>query len=182
MKVALVSPERIVIVGHSLGAAVTTAVAKHFAKQGIEFAGIVMIAGFMSLPTLFTTYKMGGLIAPLVPLSRYPKILNWLSNQITDTWESASRLASFVRISNRVRLFLIHAINDPTIPWTHAEGLFAAAANATTDGSMSLERLNSMKKRNTIALGDGAFISTWNDGGNKIIREEVVAYGGEYRL
>lgn len=79
-----------------------------------------------------------------------------------------------------MRLFIIHSKNDPEIPWTESEALFAAAANATTEGGMGIELLTTMKIRGTIDMGGGAFISTWKAGGDKIIREEIVSYGREY--
>jgi glycylpeptide N-tetradecanoyltransferase len=57
--------------------------------------------------------------------------------------------------------------------------MFIATVNATTDGGMDLDLIEKMKARNTVDMGDGAFISTWKAGGNKIIREEMVAFGGE---
>lgn len=79
-----------------------------------------------------------------------------------------------------MRLFIIHSKNDPEIPWTESEALFAAAANATTDGGMGVELFAKMKARGTVDMGDGAFISTWKTGDDKIIREEIVSYGRKY--
>ena len=150
--------------------------------RGIDFAGVVLIAGFTSLTELLPGYSIAGYAPLLAPLKSSPALLRLFSNYIVDKWPSATRLANFVRLSERVRLFIIHARDDYEIPWTHAEGLFAAAANATTDGGMDLGLLQKMKARTTIDMGDGAFISTWKAGGNKIIREEVVAYGREIPL
>ena len=78
-----------------------------------------------------------------------------------------------------MRLFIIHARDDYEIPFHHSDALFTAAANATTDAGMDAALIEKMKVRNTIEMGDGAFISTWKASENKIIREEMVAYGGE---
>jgi abhydrolase domain-containing protein 12 len=179
LKVANIPPERIVILGQSLGTAVSTATAEYFAKQGIEFAGVVLVAGFTDLPTLLTSYSIGGWVPILSPLRHSPAIQKWFASYVADTWMSAKRLANFVRISKKVRLFIIHAKDDYEIPWVHSEGLFAVAANATSEG-MPLKQLESMKARGTTSMGDGAFISTWNAGGDKIIREEIVAYGRKF--
>lgn len=180
MQIAKIPPERIVIVGQSLGTAVTAAAAEYFANEGMEFAGVVMVASFTDMPNLLNGYKLGGWISTLSPLRRYPLLLKWFQSQIEDTWESASRIANFVRKSKRVRLFLIHALDDYEIPWAHTDALFAAAANATTESGMSSQQISAMKKRSTVDRGDGAFVSTWNAGGNKIIREEILAYGREF--
>lgn len=182
LNVAQIPPERIIILGQSLGTAVSTATAEHFAKKGIEFAGIVLIAGFTDLPTLLTSYSIAGYIPVLSPLRHSPAIQKWFASYVVDTWMSANRLANFVKISKRVRLFIIHAKDDFEIPWFHSEGLFAAAANATTDGGMSIDLIKRTKARSTKDMGDGSFISTWNAGGDKIIREEIVAYGRKYCL
>src|SRR4051794_2247033 len=60
VNVANIPPSRIVLLGHSLGTAVTIAAAEHFVSAKSsgkkEFAGIVLVAGFSDLPTLLTTY------------------------------------------------------------------------------------------------------------------------------
>lgn len=176
---AKIPPKRIVILGQSLGTAVTVAVAEHFATKGTEFAGIVLVAGFMDLPSMLTSYSIAGYVPALSPLSATPKLWNLFARYIVDTWQSATRLANFVRQSKRVRLFIIHAKDDFEIPWHQSEGLFAIAANATTEQGMERSLLDKMKARNTLDMGNGAFISTWKAGGDKIIREQIVAYGRE---
>jgi abhydrolase domain-containing protein 12 len=174
MEVAQVPSDRIVIVGQSLGAAVTTAVIEHFAKEGTEFAWVILIAGFTQLQTLLTDYSILGWLSPLRP---YPQLLKFFTDRISDKWASSSHLANFVRLSKRVRLFIMHSKDDYEIPWYHADELFAAAVNATTDDGMDLAALEQIKNRNTMDMGDGAFIRTWKGGEDKIIREEVVSYG-----
>lgn len=148
--------------------------------KGVNFAGVVLVAGFTSLTELLPGYSIGGFLPVLSPLKSTPALLNMFSNQLVDKWPSAARLANFVRLSKRVRLFILHAKDDFEIPWTQSEGLFAAAANATTDGGMDLELLQKMKARNTVDTGKGTFISTWKAGENKMIRQEVVAYGRKW--
>lgn len=138
------------------------------------------MAGFSTIPDLLTKYSIAGYLPILSPIGPYPRLKKILRDQVIDKWLSTERLANFVRLSKRVRLFIIHSKNDPEIPWTESEALFAAAANATTDGGMDVELFNKMKARSTIHTGDGTFISTWKAGGDKVIREEIVAYGRKY--
>ena len=180
MKVARVPSNRIVIIGHSLGTAVTSAVVEYYAERGTDFAGVVLVAGFTDLANLLTNYSIAGYIPVLSPLRPYPALQKLMASYLVDTWPSAIRLANFVRLSKRVRLFIIHARDDYEIPWRNSEGVFVAAANATIDGGMDVELLQKMKARSTVDMGDGGFISIWNTGGNKIIREEIVAYGRKY--
>lgn len=176
---AKVPSDRIVILGQSLGTAVTAAVVEHFAEQGTDFAGVILIAGFTDLPTLLQSYSVAGWIPLLSPLNKIPAIQRWVSSRLVDTWQSATRIANFVRKSKRYRLFLIHAKDDFEIPWGHSEGLFAAAANATTPDGMDASLITKIKAKNTIQKGDGAFVSTWKTDSNKMIREEIVLYGRE---
>jgi len=182
MRVAKVPSNRIVILGQSLGTAVTSAVAEHYALKGVEFAGVVIVAAFTDLPTLLISYSIGGYVPILSPLRRYPALQKLFTSRVIDKWPSAARLANFVRVSKRVRLFIIHARDDYEIPCGHSDALFVATANATTEEGMDVELIEKMKARNTVEMGDSAFISTWKAGGNKIIREEMVAYGGHNRI
>lgn len=65
INVAKVPASRIVIMGHSLGTAVTSGVAEHFASRGVEFAGVILVAGFSSAPTLLSRYTAAGFIPVL---------------------------------------------------------------------------------------------------------------------
>jgi len=182
LQVAKVPSNRIVILGQSLGTGVTAGVVECFAKRGIDFAGVVLVAGFTTMPNLLTEYSIAGYIPLLSPLKLYPVLQKYLTSYVVDTWQSAPRLANIIRLSKKIRLFIIHAKNDYEIPWTQSEGLFAAAANSTTDGGMDVVLFKKMKARSTIEMGDGAFISTWKVSENKIIRQEILAYGHHSRV
>ncbi|EKD21807.1 Glycylpeptide N-tetradecanoyltransferase [Drepanopeziza brunnea f. sp. 'multigermtubi' MB_m1] len=182
LNVAQVPPSRIVLLGQSLGTAVTSAVALHFAQLSIDFAGVVLVAGFTSIPNLLTQYSILGVLPILSPFGKHPMLQRLLSSQVVDRWESAEQIAHLVKLSKRLRLFIIHSKDDPEIPWTQSEGLFAAAANATTDGGMGIELFEKMKKRGTVEMEGGAFVSTWKDGGDRIIREEIVGHGQHSRI
>ena len=118
MRVADVPPERIVIIGQSLGTAVSSAVALHFAdpdssliplqsrelrksvaSQGYleptTFAGVVLVAPFSSLPSLMLTYRIGGLLPILLPLRPFPSVAGMLTSRMVDKWLSAERLEAY---------------------------------------------------------------------------------------
>lgn len=182
MRIAKVPSNRIVILGQSLGTAATAAVVEHYALKGVEFAGVVVIAAFTDLPNLLTSYSIAGYVPILSPLKRYPAIQKLFISQLVDKWPSVSRLTNFVRVSKRVRLFIIHAKDDYEIPCRHSDALFIATANATTDGGMDVGLISKMKARGTVDMGDGAYISTWKAAGDKIIRQEMIAYGGQFPI
>ncbi|RDL31158.1 Glycylpeptide N-tetradecanoyltransferase [Venustampulla echinocandica] len=177
IQVAKIPPGRIVILGQSLGTAVTAAVVEHYAQERVELAGVVLVAGFTTLPELLPGYSIGGLLPVLSPLKAYPTLLRLFTRHVVDQWPSTTRLANFVRASKKIRLFIVHSRDDHEIPWGHAERLFITAANATTERGMDLSLLKKMKAQATVDMGDGAFVSTWKADENKIIREEIVSYG-----
>lgn len=118
LDVAKIPPERIVIVGQSLGTAVSSAVALHFADPGsdlipstsvelrpllqsqptpkpITFAGVILAAPFNSVPTLLLTYQIGGVLPLLLPLRQVPYIANMFLSQVVDQWLTAERLTAY---------------------------------------------------------------------------------------
>ncbi|KAL8917649.1 MAG: hypothetical protein Q9208_007830 [Pyrenodesmia sp. 3 TL-2023] len=179
MDIAGIPPERIVLVGQSLGTAVAAAVAEQFARVSrIEFAGIVLIASFSDMPTLLLTYSISGLIPILSPLKPYPALQKWFLRYVRETWQTSLRIASLVRNSKKVNLHLIHAKNDFDISWKHAESLFYTAANATTASGMSLKQIDGAKFHQD--LGEGGWIDSWNSDGMKKISKHMVRYGGNW--
>jgi abhydrolase domain-containing protein 12 len=183
MEVAEIAPHRIVILGHSLGTAVAAAVVEHFALQGTEFAGLVLLSGFSGMRNLLSDFCLVGLLSPL---RIYPRLLQFFTARVRDTWQSADRIANFVRVSRRVRLYIVHSLNDPEIRPHHADELFNAAADAAidanADGGLDQSQVEEIKQKNTIDMGDGAFIRSVRidtDGTEKLIRQDVVPYGCE---
>jgi abhydrolase domain-containing protein 12 len=119
--VARIPPERIVLLGQSLGTAVSSAVALNFVDPYHElipqsnddpsplldsqsriakptaFAGVILVAPFSSLPSLLLTYRLGGLVPLLLPLRPFPVVGTALTSRMTDKWPSAKRLAAYYR-------------------------------------------------------------------------------------
>lgn len=177
MDVAQIPPERIVLVGQSLGTAVAAAVAEHFVRVSrIEFAGIVLIAAFSDMPTLLLTYSIKGLVPILSPLRPYPKLQRFFSGFLRDRWDTTSRITSLVRKSRKVNLHLIHSRDDFEILWKHSEALFYAAANATSTSGLTTKQIDAVKFRRD--LHEGGTLESWNEGGSKKIAKQIVRYGG----
>ena len=185
LEVARIPPERIVILGQSLGTAVTTAIAEHFAvESNIEFAGVVLVAAFSDIPTLMLTYSLGNVIPVLSPLRSYPKLQQFFTKQILDTWNTATRLSNFASHSKSMNLVLIHAKNDFDIPWKHSDKLFLAAANATSEDGMTQKQIDGVKEHTD--LGSVGWTNTWNvvgphGSGTRRIRQEILLNGGKFR-
>ncbi|KAH9892155.1 alpha/beta-hydrolase [Xylariomycetidae sp. FL2044] len=179
MNVAQIPPDKIVLMGQSLGTAVTSAVAEHFANQGVEFAGVVLVAGFSSLPTLLSSYAAAGFIPVLSPLRAIPPVLRFFQGFVVDKWYSADRLAHLVRLTRtRLRLSIIHAKDDIEIPCHESDRLFRSAAAATMDENTTDEEFMKWKRHRTVSRDDGTFTSIVRLEPDIVIREELVPYGG----
>jgi abhydrolase domain-containing protein 12 len=120
-----VPPERIVLLGQSLGTQVASAVALHFADyaasmrllpsadsdinlpedpssvlapspEPITFGSVVLVASFPALNKLLKVYRLGGLIPILSPLRVYPYIQSLVLRFVHENWNTSSRLAALV--------------------------------------------------------------------------------------
>ncbi|EXA47119.1 hypothetical protein FOQG_04597 [Fusarium oxysporum f. sp. raphani 54005] len=176
--VAEIPPSRIVLLGQSLGTAVVSAVAEKYALQGIEFAGITIVAGFSDLANLLLGYRIVGIFPVLAPFRMWPSLVRFIHRFVVDKWHSDRRLANVVRhTKTRLRLNLIHAKNDKDIPWTEDNKLFRAAVQETL-GIMDDKDFEAWKEERTIRKGKDAFVTTWTAEPNMIIRQELFPYGG----
>ena len=149
-----IPPSRIVIMGQSLGTAVSAAVAERFAfgspdptaiQPALEnpepFAGVILLACFSNVPSLIDSYSMKGITPPMLsPLTAYPRVQNWAKSHIVDRWDTAARVARLSGANTTVKddlnpayagkgldLFIIHAANDVEIPWQEGRRVWAAA-------------------------------------------------------
>lgn len=184
MEVAGVSADRIVVMGQSLGTAVTSGVAEHFALQGIDFAGVVLIAAFSNLPELLTSYTAGGIVPVLSPIKNIKPLVGSIQKFLVDKWPSDERLARVVQnTTKRLRLTLIHAKDDAEIPYLQSNILFRSAAQAVIGKAMNDEEFETWKSGVTMAYDDGTFTAIVSsrqvEGADIIVREEIVRYGGK---
>lgn len=169
------------IMGQSLGTAVTSGVAEHYAMQGVEFAGVILVAGFSNLPTLLSRYTAGGYIPVLSPVRGVPPLLRFFQSFIVDKWASSDRLATLVGLSrHRLRLTIIHAKNDCEIPYTESDALFRSAAGSLIGTELDDEEFSQWKKERTILRADGTYVVVATGDHDVIIREELVPYGGKF--
>ena len=183
LDVAQIPAERIVLLGQSLGTAVATAVAEHFVvNEKIELQGVVLVAGFSDLPTLMTTYAIGGVIPILSPLRPYPFLQQIFARNIQETWLTVTRLANLVHRSKNLALRIIHSQNDFEIIWTHSNTLFTVAANATIENGLTQQDIDTLKYHQD--RGEYGWTNSWmtvkEDGGRISITQDVVRQGGKY--
>lgn len=185
MEVARVPADRIVIMGQSLGTAVTSGVVEHFATQGVDFAGMILVAAFSNLPELLTSYTAGGIVPVLSPIKNIKPLVRSVQKFLVDKWQSDDRIARIVQsTSKRLRLTLIHAKNDAEIPYLQSNILFRSAARAVLGRDMDDATFEDWKSSVSKTYDDGTFTSivkSNEEGGPDIVvREEVVRYGGKH--
>ncbi|KAK3346598.1 Alpha/Beta hydrolase protein [Lasiosphaeria hispida] len=185
MDAAGVRPDRIVILGQSLGTAVASGVTEYFAREeGVDFAGVILVSGFSSLPAMLSGYAIAGWVPVLAPFKVWPWLLKQLMRRVVDKWMSTDRWTETVRAvkarGGRLRLHLVHAVNDWDIPCHEDDKLFAAAVSGIVgvdEPKMDDERLAAEKSARTVVRGKSAFVTAWTDG-NLVFRQELVPYGG----
>ncbi|PHH77365.1 hypothetical protein CDD80_693 [Ophiocordyceps camponoti-rufipedis] len=178
LRTAAISPDRVVLLGHSLGTAVVSGIAERYARNGVEFAGIVLVAGFGDLKSLIGEYRIGGVLPLLGPFSLWPKLVRRLERFVVDNWPTSKRLASIVRhTKKRLRISLIHASNDRDIPCSEDDKLFRAAANETV-GIVDDAEFAAWKEQRTVRKRKDAFVTTWTAEPDIIVRQELFPYGG----
>ncbi|KAI9374992.1 Alpha/Beta hydrolase protein [Aspergillus egyptiacus] len=203
-----IPPSRIVIIGQSLGTAVSAAVAERFAfgspdptaiqpaiKDPEPFAGVILLASFSNLPNLIESYSVKGITPPILsPLRGYPRIQNWARSHIVDRWDTAARVARLTGVNSTIGtnptyaekgldLAIIHAKNDVEIPWLEGRRVFAAATGERqTDaaGAVTFEKRDANNGPNEVFVWEHR--SGKESGAVKRVRWERVAYGGHNRV
>ncbi|CAG7993624.1 unnamed protein product [Penicillium olsonii] len=182
MNVAGIPPSRIVIFGQSMGTAVTVAISKYLATQTppIVLAGVVLVAPFVDVATLVSTYRVAGTIPILSPIARFPPLFKALQKFIKDKWMSKDSIAEYVRANElngeSYRLTIIHAEDDYDIPWHHSQLLFWHAVSASLPAGISYDELEQKKLDSRRDLGAAGSVMEWQTQ-NGVIREEILKTG-----
>lgn len=204
-----IPPSRIVVVGHSLGTAVTAAVAERFAfgspdpnaiqpaiKDPEPFAGIVLLASFSNIPKLIESYSLKGLTPPILsPLIGYPRAQKFAVDHILDRWETASRLARLTGVAQNesdaayankgLDLSIIHARDDYEIPWREGRRNWIAATGESLEdapGSIVYER-TAENGLTEVQIWERPVSGDKKGAGKKKVKKvrwERVGYGGMY--
>ncbi|KAH8805365.1 Alpha/Beta hydrolase protein [Xylogone sp. PMI_703] len=182
MNVAGIPPSRILLFGQSLGTAVSTAVSAHYALQSppVVFAGTVLVAAFVDVVTLASTYKALGSIPILSPLARFPLLFNYMQRFVWDKWQNKDNIAQYIQANEangkKYQLTLIHAEDDDDVPWYHASIIFWHAVNASMPDGISYEDLELKRSESRVDLGAAGSFMEWRTD-NGIVREEILKTG-----
>ncbi|EUC38779.1 hypothetical protein COCVIDRAFT_87147 [Bipolaris victoriae FI3] len=198
---------RTVLLGQSLGTAVTAATALYYtdptsphlpsslatlqpspkpAKE--SFAGIILVAPFRTLPLLLKHYRIAGIFPILKPLQPYPVIANFLSSRIIDTWPTLPRLQSFISAEKSKKhgfyISLLHARNDQDISYHESETLFEPLQTLMLGSAETAADVAAEETRRSIHGGErvkrGAFAykKVEDAKGERCVELEVTRYGG----
>lgn len=192
-----IASSRIVVVGQSLGTAVTAAVVERWTSGAPclpesscgPFAGVVLVASFSNLPSLISSYSFKGLTPPMLsPVAHYPRAQKWILDKIVDRWDTTSRVARLtgsardsdaqhdVQDQQQLHLTIIHATNDVDIPWHEGQKVWLAATGEnTTDGPGKII----FEKTDPSGFSEVKVWQTTIEGRPvKTVRWERVGYGG----
>ncbi|KAL5119544.1 hypothetical protein ACEQ8H_002609 [Pleosporales sp. CAS-2024a] len=196
---------RTVLLGQSLGTAVTAATALYYADPSSvhlppdlvapasppppnhPFAAIILVAPFPDLPSLLHTYRIAGILPILRPLRGYPRILSFFTARVVDTWRTTPRLLALLRASasssqtqTHLHLHLLHARNDADIPFREAEDVFAALQTAMlrAEGVSAIEERRSIHGGDRVRRGAFAYKKVEDAKRQTTVELEVVRFGG----
>ncbi|RMZ71931.1 sugar transporter stl1 [Pyrenophora seminiperda CCB06] len=170
-----IPPERIVLLGHSLGTAVVSGVAHRYATTlGIEFAGLILCAAFTNAGNAFSSYSIGGVVPVLAPVKLFPVLQAWFTRRMVDTWRSDNRLATMARTCSGFKLVLVHAQSDTTMPWHETEALFQSTLRAAKDASPGDDDLKGIE---TVDLGEAGRQEIWRSN-SRSISKTIAKHGG----
>ncbi|CAE7207254.1 hypothetical protein P3342_011240 [Pyrenophora teres f. teres] len=205
---------RTVLLGQSLGTAVTSAAALYFAdplspalptqitshswmkpsKRGSPaFTGIILVSPFRTVPLLLQTYKIGGFFPVLKPLNAYPRIANYITASIVDTWDTASRLSALISASytspsaskhEGFHIHILHARNDQDITFRESEALFEPLqTRMLADESVSMEEeRRSIHGSERVKRGAFAYKKVADARGERVLELEIVRHGGHNEI
>ncbi|EFW17857.1 hypothetical protein D8B26_004809 [Coccidioides posadasii str. Silveira] len=190
-----ISPSRIAVVGESLGTGVAAGLAERLAFGDASpvktLAGFVLVAPFSNIPKLLESYCIMGIFPPLLsPLMGYPRYKKYVLDHIIDRWDTASRLARLTGVSpqsdsdaehddKNFHLTIMHAANDPDIPWREGKRAWEAAVGGEDAAKLGTFTEQSISSDNTTE------VKTWErrvGSGLKRVRWQKVRYGGHNEI
>ncbi|GAA5864803.1 hypothetical protein JCM8547_009237 [Rhodosporidiobolus lusitaniae] len=109
---------QVVVMGQSLGTGVTAGLAARLADEGKHPRAVVLVAPFSSISALLETYKLGNFIPILSPLKRFPWLLNAFLQLLRTKFDTQNVLEKI-----QAPLLILHAQDDPVIPFSHSRTL-----------------------------------------------------------
>ncbi|KAF2666721.1 alpha/beta-hydrolase [Microthyrium microscopicum] len=160
-----IEPSKMALCGQSLGTASLSGVAEYFSSSGpmsvelpfatetrrkVDFATIVLVSGFSDLKTMLLKYSIGGMFPILAPLAWIPGLQAILTGSVHEPWESKTRIAKVIaeavqdiednKLSRHLNIQLIHALDDPDIPYENSQQIFDISREACYSASKAVDQ------------------------------------------
>ncbi|KAF9220494.1 alpha/beta-hydrolase [Gyrodon lividus] len=114
-------PDDILVVGHSLGTAVASALAVSLSQEAIRFKGLVLMSAFSSMYTLVDTYSIFGIFPVMRPLTMIPRAAELYKTFLLNKFDTLSVITQV-----KVPVLIVHAEDDWDISHTHSDVIFDA--------------------------------------------------------
>ncbi|SCV74905.1 BQ2448_7934 [Microbotryum intermedium] len=109
---------RISVMGQSLGTGVSSGLVARLAKQGIHPHALILVAPFSSVSDLLSTYRLGNFIPILSPLNSLPFLMTTFLRLLKTKFDTSKVIAEI-----RCPILILHARDDPVIPFSHSRTL-----------------------------------------------------------
>ncbi|KXN73471.1 alpha/beta-hydrolase [Conidiobolus coronatus NRRL 28638] len=120
------SPERLIIMGHSMGTAVATKLTEQLLDQNILPKALILKSPFTDIQKAVFDQKLFGKVHFLGPIGHIPQLKGYLLKILKLEFNS-------LRIINKLKLplLILHGTSDLVLPPSHSEDLFQAVTNST---------------------------------------------------
>lgn len=116
-----VNPKYIILLGQSLGSAVTTHLLKEINEGGMVPQATFLFCAFKSVPEVCVDYPKMKVAMPLVTM--IPRLSSWVKPYIHDQWDAIAA----VRSGLQGPILWLHGTNDKDVPYSHGKALIRAA-------------------------------------------------------
>ncbi|PWO00748.1 alpha/beta-hydrolase [Tilletiopsis washingtonensis] len=166
----------VLVVGQSLGTGVAVALTDILVKSGTPPEAMFLIAPYISIAHLITSYRIGGLVQIFAPLKLFPNHQNLIPKFLYSQFANFKVVPHLIRASGlsvegavtpaaaettaarqgHPHIIISHADDDDVIPCAHGEALFDGALRAhlglatapTSRGTAPLDEKAWLKARN----------------------------------
>jgi abhydrolase domain-containing protein 12 len=172
---------RIVIFGQSMGAGVAIALARDLALKKVSIAGLIITGAFTDVRTMLAEYRSVFGIRPFGLLAMFPRLLALCTRGMCNKWENLDALVDVVRHSSAYDVQILHAQDDPIVPWPLSNTFFEHAVKASRDTAMENDEFEKQKAEWTVDMGDGGWAVEWPNS-KSLIRQEVIRWGDHDKI
>ncbi|GAA6006833.1 alpha/beta hydrolase [Rhodotorula paludigena] len=154
---------RISVMGQSLGTGVSAGLVGRLADEGVSPRSLILVAPFSSIATLLETYRLGNFIPILSPLRNFPWLLDALLQLLKTRFDTKNIIEKITS-----PILILHAQNDPVIPFSHSRVLADVLINPllAKSGPSEKDKARGKLVRETQAGGWGV-VSSFERGEGK---------------